>query len=164
MRRTFHDSRRRQRGAVLVEAAVVIPTFILLLGGMLFLHHVVREQQRVAKDARNRAWTYAMASCQGSGNGVPQPDFTSTMPGAPGSGTLQDNLGKSSATASSTVSVSSDGSGVPPLAASDGFFEFSQTVSSHTVVFCNDQSQPGDIGGVFHWLLDNIQGLIGGVP
>ncbi len=163
MSRTFRSSRKRQRGAVLVEAAVVIPTFIVLLGAMLFLHHVVREQQRVAKDARNRAWGYAMGSCRGSGNGVPQPDFTSTMPGAPGSAKLQDDLGTASASESGTVSVSSDGSG-GGLVAGTGLFAFSQTVSAHTVVFCNDQVEPGDIGGVFHWLLDNIQGLFGGVP
>jgi hypothetical protein len=151
MRPQLWKSRRRQRGAALVEAAVVIPTFILLLGGMLFLHHVLREQQRVMKFARNQAWAAAMQSCKGDGNGVPPPDFTSTMPGAPGSGKLSNDLGKASYSSSGSVAVSGDGS-----------FGFSQSVSAHTTVFCNDQTEAGDIGGVFQWLLDNIEGLLGG--
>lgn len=151
MRPRTWKHRRRQRGAALVEAAVVIPTFILLFGGMLFLHHVLREQQRVMKDARNRAWTFATQSCAGGGVGIPNPDFTSTMPGAPGADKLSDNLGKASASASGAVAVTDE-----------GLFAFSQSVSAHTTVFCNDQTEAGDIKGVFKWLLDNIEGLLGG--
>jgi hypothetical protein len=129
----------------LVEAVVVIPTFILLLGGMLFLHHVLREQQRVMQRARNAAWGYAMVSCSGSGNGVPQPGFSSTMPGAPGSDvSLQDNLGTASASDNGSVAVSGT-----------GLFSFSQAV-------CNNQTDKGDIAGVFGWLVHNAQGLFFG--
>jgi hypothetical protein len=143
--------RRRQRGAALVEAAVVIPSFVLLLGGMLFLHHVLREQQRVMKQARSDAWTFAMKSCSGSGVGIPQPNFTSTMPGAPGSDNLSDHLGKSTASSNGSVSVTSDSG-----------FSFSQSVNAHTTVFCDNQTEPGDIPDVFKWLVNNIQALRGG--
>jgi hypothetical protein len=143
--------RRHQRGAALVEAAVVIPSFVLLLGGMLFLHHVLREQQRVMKQTRNDAWTFAMKSCTGNGVGVPTPPFSSTMPGAPGSDNLSDHLDKATASKSSSVSVTSDSG-----------FNFSQSVSAHTVVFCNNQTSPGDIPGVVKWLIQNFQSLKGG--
>jgi len=141
------------RGAVVVEAAVVIPSFIILLGGMLFLHHVVREQQRVMHAARKEVWTSAMKSCQGGGNDVPQPDFTSTMPGAPGANvSLQNNLGMATASAEGSVAVSSE---------SGGLFSFNQSVQASGVVFCNNQTASGDIGGVFSWLVDNVKGLLG---
>jgi Flp pilus assembly protein TadG len=152
MRRNVLIARSRQRGAVLVEAVVVVPVFILLLGGMLFLHHVLREQQRVMQRARTAAWTYAMSSCSGGGNGVPQPGFSSTMAGAPGSDlTLQDNLGSANSADRSSVTVSDT-----------GVFSFSQAVSSHSVVFCNNQTDKGDIAGVFGWLVQNAQGLFFG--
>lgn len=147
-----HRVRRTgQRGAVLVEAAVVIPVFILLLGGMLFLHHVVREQQRVMMDAKNRVWQFAMASCTGDGNGVPLPSFTSTMPGAPGSDVslnVNNSWGRGLASATSSVQVTDQ-----------GVFAFSQAVGSHMVVFCNNQTEPGSVRGVFAWLLAGLQGL-----
>jgi hypothetical protein len=143
----------------MVEAAVVIPSFIILLGGMLFLHHVVREQQRVMHAARNEAWTSAMKSCHGDGNDVPQPDFTSTMPGAPGANiSLQNNLGMASGSAEASVSVSSGGS---PTSEAGGLFSFNQSVQAKAVVFCNNQTASGDIGGVFGWLVDNVKGLLG---
>lgn len=140
-----------QRGTVLVEAAVVVPVFIVLLGGMVFLHHVVREQQRVMLDTKNRVWQLAMAGCTGDGNGVPQPNFDSTMPGAPGSDVslnVSSSWGRSVASATSSVQVTDEGA-----------FAFSQAVGSHMVVFCNNQTEPGSVTLVFAWLLANIQGL-----
>jgi hypothetical protein len=155
-------SRRHERGAVLVEAAVVIPSFVLLFGGMLFLHHVVREQQRVGAQAKNEAWVYAMASCQGGGNGLPQVPFTSQMPGAPGAGiTLTDSLGQSDSSASNFVAVSILGNGPAPVAEGNGLFAFSQTVAAHDSVYCNNQTAAGDIGGVFDWLVSSVKGLFG---
>jgi hypothetical protein len=154
-------SRRHERGAVLVEAAVVIPSFVILFGGMLFLHHVIREQQRVMAEAKNEAWSYAMASCQGDGDGLPQVPFTSTMPGAPGADiTLKDSLGQSNAAASNSVEVSVLGGGPSPVAEGNGLFSFSQTVSAHAAVYCNNQTAAGDIGGVFDWLISNVKGLL----
>jgi hypothetical protein len=142
---------------VLVEAAVVIPGFVILFAGMLFLHHVIREQQRVGEKAKADAWTSAMASCTGGGDGVPQLPFSSTMPGAPGSDiSLQDSTGSTNASATNDVTVSLSGSG--PTAA--GGFAFSQTVSAHVTVLCNNQTQPGDIGGVFKWLIANVKSLL----
>ena len=73
------------------------------------------------------------------------------MPGAPGSDNLSDHLDKSTASQSSSASVTSDSG-----------FAFSQSVSAHTTVFCDNQTEPGDIPGVFKWLVNNIQGLLGG--
>jgi hypothetical protein len=157
MSRPRRLARAGERGAVLVEAAVVIPGFVIVFAGMLFLHHVVREQQRVGEKAKADAWTSAMASCQGDGSGVPQLPFSSTMPGAPGSDiSLADDTGATHASASNDVTVSLAGSG--PEA--NGGYAFSQTVSAHVTVFCNNQTAPGDIGGVFKWLIANVKSLL----
>ncbi|MCL2447570.1 MAG: hypothetical protein FWD17_01345 [Polyangiaceae bacterium] len=145
-------SRRHERGAVLVEAAVVIPSFIILFGGMLFLHHVIREQLRVGASAKDEAWRQAIASCQGAsaGDGLPQIPFTSTMPGAPGAGiSLSEDVGNSESSAVSSVAVNEN-----------GLFAFSQSVSAHAVVYCNDQTAPGDIDGVIKWLISSAKGLL----
>jgi hypothetical protein len=42
-----------------------------------------------------------------------------------------------------------------------GLFSFNQSVSARAVVFCNNQTASGDIGGVFSWLVDNVKGLLG---
>jgi hypothetical protein len=122
----------------------------------------VREQQRVMNAARSEAWTFAMKSCHGGGNDVPQPNFTSTMPGAPGADiSLQNNLGKATAAANSVVEVSSPAGGSGEGASRKGLFSFTQPVHSRVVVFCNNQTAAGDIKGVFGWLVDNVKGLFG---
>jgi hypothetical protein len=144
-----------------VEAVVVIPVFILLLGGMLFLHHVIRDQQRVMMGAKNTAWTYAMASCRGPSHGasletfsVLGPDLESTMPGAPGAAIALDLI-RPTARASATSTVQ----------ATEGtLFSFQQAVSSHAVVSCDNETESGDLLGVLRWLADNAQGVLGGVP
>jgi|CZKU01.1.fsa_nt_gi Flp pilus assembly protein TadG len=152
-------ARRRQRGSVLVEAAVVIPAFVILFGGMLFLHHVIREQQRVDLKAKADAWTSAMASCTGDGNALPALPFSSTMPGAPGADiSLQNSLGSASASASNVVNVSLLGSG--PAGDEGSGFAFTQAVSAHVVVYCDNQTAPGNIGGVFSWLIGNVKELL----
>ena len=135
---------------------MVIPVFVILFGGMLFMHHVIREQQRVGEKSKADAWTSAMASCGGGGADVPQLPFSSTMNGAPGSDiTLQDNTGSTSSSASNTVTVSLDGSG-----GGGGGYTFSQAVSAKATVFCNNQTQPGDLGGVFKWIFNNVKSLL----
>jgi hypothetical protein len=159
--RTPRRAQARQRGSVLVEAAVVIPVFVILFAGMLFLHHVIREQQRVGARAKDEAWTSAMNACSGGAAGLPKVPFSSTMPNAPGSDiTLQDSVDTASASASSFVWVSVLGNG-PPAAAQGGGLAFSQAVGAHADVFCNNQTARGDIGGVLDWLIANVKGLFG---
>ena len=150
----FGFDRSRQRGSALVEALVVIPCFIVLFGGMLFIHHVIRAQQRANRDAKNEAWSLAMAGCSGGGNGAPQPEFASTMAGAPGSAaSLQNSSGNSVATATGSVSVSALGmNGPAPADGTPGGFAFSQTVTAKNTVFCNNRTESGSVVGVAQWL------------
>jgi hypothetical protein len=133
----------RTRGAVLVEAVVVVPVFIILLAGMIFLHELLSDTLRTMRAARNDAWTLAMQSCAGGGGGPSElMKLNSQMPGAPGSDqSLRNSSGASEATSSAAVHVS------------NGEVGFAQAVSSGARVWCNDQTAPGNVVGVFQWLL-----------
>jgi hypothetical protein len=142
--------RRGNRGAALVEAGVVVPAFIVLLAGMIFLHEVLSDTLTTMRTARNDAWTLAMSSCK-AGVGAPSElmKLNSQMPGAPGSDqSLKNTSGGAvgSSLAAARVSVLGD-------PASKGGIGFAQAVSSHAAVWCNDQTYPGTVVGVFQWLV-----------
>jgi hypothetical protein len=58
------------RGAALVEALVVIPFFILTLAALIFAGAVYSTKLRAMREAKSRAWSYAMANCGEAGNGT----------------------------------------------------------------------------------------------
>jgi hypothetical protein len=126
-----------------------MPTFIVLFGAIVFVHHVIAEQQQVMSDVKNRVWSRAMASCRGASEGVPQPNFTTTMPGAPGSDTsVQPDLGwASEQSAGRSVTVAGSG------------FTFTQGTSWHATVICNNQTQPGNIAGVGEYVKPVLAGI-----
>jgi hypothetical protein len=155
--------RASERGAALVEAALVIPVFIVLLLGMLFLHDAVANTQRSQLAARDQAWTAAMASCK-SGPEVTQPDLTSRMSGAAGSeASLTAVAGEATGSADAQVKVSTVGSG-PSAISKSGGSSFLQGIHSHVSVMCNATTAPGDIPQVLHWLVfgSDLGALFGG--
>jgi hypothetical protein len=62
-------ARARARGAALVEALVVIPFFILTLAALIFAGAVYSTKLRAMREAKSRAWAYAMANCGEAGDG-----------------------------------------------------------------------------------------------
>jgi len=134
----------RARGAALVESLIVVPAFIVLLAGMVFLHDLVSDTLRTMRTARNDAWTLAMRSCAGGGGGPSElMKLNSQMPGAPGADqSLRNSSGAAESTSSATVRVTGPGS-----------VGFAQAVSSDSRVWCDDQTAPGTVLGVFDWLL-----------
>jgi hypothetical protein len=63
-------ARGAARGAALVEALVVIPFFILTLAALIFAGSVYSNKLRAMREAKSRAWAYAMANCGEAGNGT----------------------------------------------------------------------------------------------
>ncbi|AKU94079.1 hypothetical protein AKJ09_00743 [Labilithrix luteola] len=138
--------RRRELGAALVEAVVVIPTFVVLLGGMLFLHSVVVHKQQTMRESRRMAWTSAMAGCGGGSMGGPT--LNNNMSGAPGSdASLSDQMGRAESEVSGFAAVSVLGG--PAAGGGVGFY---QRVDAKTTVLCNNVTRAGDVGGVFDFL------------
>ena len=63
-----HD-RGARRGAALIEALVVIPFFILTLAALIFAGSVYATKLKAMREAKSRAWSYAMSNCGEAGNG-----------------------------------------------------------------------------------------------
>ncbi len=63
-------SRGATRGAVLVESLVVIPFFILTLAALIFAGSVYSTKLKAMREAKSRAWAYAMSNCGEAGNGT----------------------------------------------------------------------------------------------
>jgi hypothetical protein len=69
-------SRARARGAVLVEAVIVIPVFIILFAGIVFFGKIYDAKLNMLRLTRQSAWTHAMANCGTAGDPA-----TTTEPG-----------------------------------------------------------------------------------
>lgn len=54
--------RRTSRGAAMVEAVVVVPTFILLFTASIFVWELYTQKERVMADTRFKLWTYAISN------------------------------------------------------------------------------------------------------
>jgi len=55
--------RRRQRGAAMVEATIVVPVFILLLISVLYVRDQALTQHDLEMKARSCAWQFSAANC-----------------------------------------------------------------------------------------------------
>jgi len=66
--KTFHSlsarSRRRRRGAVFVEAVIIITSLVLFLMGMMFFRRVYNSKLFVMRAARGATLAYAMGGCK----------------------------------------------------------------------------------------------------
>jgi hypothetical protein len=60
---TRSSSRRLQRGAIFVEAIIVVSTFILLFLGMVFFRDMYLKSLRVSRMARATVIAYSMKGC-----------------------------------------------------------------------------------------------------
>jgi Flp pilus assembly protein TadG len=137
--------RPRRRGAVLVEALVVIPVFIIAFTGAIFLGNLYRQKLVTMQTARQAAWANAMAGCSESGDGedlatesqLDQDDAE----GAPGTEVFTSFVSSTSGSASATVR------------ASGGPSSFNQSFSSSMTVACDEiPVEGGTIISVFEYL------------
>lgn len=70
--------RARERGAAMVEGAVVLPMLTVFFGVMMFVHNVAMTKLEIRSETRNAAFSSAAHACIGSGSfaervGVPSP-------------------------------------------------------------------------------------------
>jgi hypothetical protein len=57
-------ARRRERGAALTEAAVVIPVFLILFASLVFVHKLYSVKGATRNQARHAMWAYALNACE----------------------------------------------------------------------------------------------------
>lgn len=144
-------TRRRRRGAAMVEAVVAIPFFIIVFASMLYTAKLYGEKQRTLREAKQQAWSYALANCEGSpGSSTSRQQDTDGVgtdeavdkyaPHTDGAELLSD-WGTASATVKGTT------------VASGAIGGFEAKLSTTTRVQCNEKPRDGNVLGVlkFAW-------------
>jgi hypothetical protein len=87
------NRRRAQRGAALVEAAVVIPVMLVFLGCIMFVHKSYAMKLNKQHTTRAGSMYYASHACKGDPKGMPAPVAENADPGVP-AGPADKNAGK----------------------------------------------------------------------
>jgi hypothetical protein len=157
--------RRHERGAALVEAALVLPTLAIFLGLTMYEYRSYREKMFAQQTTRLNAFYYASHSCTGQ---MPSGGFMSSIadaqPGGglgpsgyqmetagtngggkvlngnpPGGDAMQAKTSRSFNQASSTVTRHASGGGL------------ARDLKGKSQVFCNEQPEDGDPIGVAKW-------------
>ena len=154
---TTRKLRGRSRGAALVEALVAIPFFIAIFIGLVFFNKLYLEKLRTVADARQRAWTLAIANCKdGDKTGTetnPEPIGSESGSDLGQDGKYADGF-KGSDTASkgsSSITVTVNGK-VTSNQRTDynqtsGYTEVTKNFTSKASVTCNEEPVDGDDWG-----------------
>lgn len=148
-------SRRRQRGAAMVEALVAIPFFIVIFATTMFVGSFYQEKLRTMRDSKRCAWDHSINGCNGgcsadtssAGNSaeVQPPGGTgnSKSDSAPGSQIMSKDVYQSKFTVKSQA------------AASNVIGGYVKSIESTTTVMCDEVPENGDPIGVAKYLWNN---------
>src|SRR5678816_1071124 len=151
-------SRRGQRGAVLVEAAVIMPLFIMLLAGAIYLARLYTAKLEVMGRARRDAWREASGACTGGASD--SVSFAASDGHPPGqAATMSDEVRAEFNAAQSHASsdLTSQGSGSVRARASedvtaDGSLGgATRRVAYQAVVTCNEPRLDGDVDSIIEY-------------
>lgn len=143
-------ARRRQRGAALVEAAVVLPVLAIFLGLIMYEYSAYKEKMRVQQTARENALLFASHGCQGQGGGYGPAGYSVDTDGntsyegpmshgPPGASGMQGATDRSFNMAQTDLSVVAKGGGRE------------RTVRGSARAYCNERPENGDPIGVIKW-------------
>jgi hypothetical protein len=167
--------RRHARGAILVEALIVIVAMVLFLVAFLFMHQASTLQLRVQSVARAAAFSFAMNGCEGGPpNGLAPEDakLIAAPKTADGSAdTVADaQLGKigepAAASAFSQAAAKNTGFGMPAAvsvsargsaSATDGQETMSSTMHSRTTLLCNEKPREGTLEDSVGYIVDFLR-------
>lgn len=188
--RTSRARLARERGAILVEAAIVIAALTLGLMGLMFFRAFYIKQLTASRLARASVLAHSMVGCNGS-----QPrdwigrrdlaNLTAANPGAPSNdpavGQNQTTSASSSGTAGNVLSklggVTGDGKGVlnpitdadltghVSLSSGGGLLSqkrtvFESNVHSKSFVSCGERVREGNVKEVLRTILGDLGGLL----
>jgi len=167
--------RRAARGAILVEALIVIAAMVLLLVAFLFMHQTFALQLRVQNAARAAAFAFALNGCEGglpSGLSAEDTKLIATPATADGSSqTVADaQTGKirekAAANAFNRAAAKNTGFGMPAAAsvsargtasATDGQETMSGTMYSRTTLLCNEKPREGTLEDSVGYIVDFLR-------
>jgi hypothetical protein len=145
-------ARRRQRGAALVEAAVVLPVLAIFLGLIMYEYNSYKEKMKVQQTSRENSLYFASHGCRGgSGFGGYGPagytldtDGNTSYQGAidkgpPGGDAMQGATDRSFNMSQTDMSATATGGG------------HSRVVKGSSRAYCNERPENGDPIGVMKW-------------
>jgi hypothetical protein len=168
-------TRRAARGAILVEALIVIAAMVLLLVAFLYMHGAFALQLRVQNAARAAAFAFALNACEGGlPSGLSAED--AKLIGAPATAdgspqTVADaQTGKigepAAANAFKQAAAKNTGFGMPAAAsvsargtasATDGQETMSSTMYSRTTLLCNEKPREGTLDDAVSYIVDFVR-------
>lgn len=139
-----------QRGAVMVEAALVLPLLVVFLGLMTFFHRAYKEKIRVRAEARELAFDAASRACPSgasalessfdSGSSTSQLSHLASRHGDGTSSVMSFDHGAAQASRSATVSWNT------------AYGPWSKTLKPATsYVYCNEKGVNTDASSWFSW-------------
>lgn len=150
---------RRQRGAIFVEAIVVVSVFVICFMGVIYFRTLFVEKLRVQRVARAAALSHAMAACKGAPTGTPE--LKGAVPRAGGNAKVSDSLRGTTARADSILDVFGQSNPLNPTTevglmtnvststTDDGRTSgFSATVASTSYVSCADEVTNEQFGAI----------------
>jgi Flp pilus assembly protein TadG len=142
-------SHARERGAIGVEAALVVIVVASILGGAVVLFSAYRTKLATMQKARERAWTAALAGCAGGGD-------TSLAP-------VDGALATPRAIARGTTLTKPLATTLPLTTATDARREESygldRSIQSSATIFCNEIASDisaGDVENTIDGLYDEL--------
>jgi len=151
--RLHAEARRRQRGAALVEAALVLPVICSFLGMMIWFHSIYWTKQEVILRARADALTYASSACSGQkppSDGSASGSLSGHASDAQSVGGVGDSLTTKSNAAHVTATGVAQGRG-----GTSGTWKREITYSAS--VMCNERSTPSGIAGMVSFAMDLVK-------
>jgi hypothetical protein len=175
LERGHRRGRGPARGAILVEALIVIASMVLFLVAFLFMHRASTLELRVKNTARAAAFAFALNGCEGGlPSGLAPEDAKliaepTTAEGSPQ--TVADGqTGKirepAAANAFNQAAAKNTGFGMPAAAsisargsasATDGQETMSSTVHSRSTLLCNEKPRAGTLDDSIGYIVDFLR-------
>ena len=170
-RRTQHST----RGAILVEALIVIAAMVLFLVAFLFMYRAWTLQLRVQNASRAAAFAFAMNACEGGlPSGLAPEDeklIAAPATAAGSSQTVADAQTSkisepAAASAFNQAAAKNTGFGMPAAAsisargtasATDGHETMSSTLHSRTTLLCNEKPRAGTLDDSVGYIVDFLR-------
>jgi hypothetical protein len=144
------NRRKKQRGAALVEAAVVLPVLAIFLGLIMYEYSSYKEKMKVQQTSRENALFFASHGCNGGNGGYGAAGYQLDIDGntsyqgaidrgPPGADGMKGATDRSFNTAQTTMSAQASGGGR------------TRTVKGTSQAYCNERPANGDPIGVITW-------------
>ncbi len=144
-------TRRRARGAAMVEALVAIPFIIVIFALIMFVGQFYSEKLRTLRESKKCAWDHSMNGCSGGCQADTQSEGSGQQVSPPGG--TGDSKSDSQLTSKdfyqSKFTVKSSATASPYLGG------YVKPVESTTTVMCDEVPEDGSPAGIVKYLWNN---------